>query len=355
MRLKMRRILLLAGTIVALCAWPALAAPLEFLTPAGGETFVGGSDQKIVYRTANNTGIVRLYYRSSAAGDWIKVGDAKAGAIDYPWKVPGSSTDISGVQLKAVWIESDWPDAKVLGEAISQKFAIINPVINPGQDVQAKGISDSQIIITWDSNSTHIDGFTIHRKINANNDFAKVGTVGAVMKQFTDTGLSPNTTYHYVVRSFRGSKESSNSKIVNAQTLPEGSSTGKTVLTFKLESREYFVNSEKKWMDAPLTMIKGRMLLPIKYVIEPLYGSSAWDNGKKQLTVTLGGNTVICWVGNGKASVNGVTKSIDASDASVAPLIMSGRLMLPARFVGESLGCTVNYNNVTKEMRITGP
>jgi hypothetical protein len=352
---KWQRVVVIVMAFVVLCAWPAMAAPLEFLTPAGGETFVGGSTQNIVYRSANNTGIVRLYYRLSNTGDWIKISDAKAGAIDYPWQVPTSLADIHTAQLKAVWVESDWADAKIINETVSKQFTIITPAINSPRDVQAKGLSDSQIILTWDSNSTHIDGFAIYRKINVNNDFAKVGTVGAGIRQFTDTGLSPNTTYHYSVRSYRGSKESADSKIVSTQTLAEGSSTGKTVLTFKLESREYFVNSEKKWMDAPLTMIKGRMVLPIKYVIDPLYGSSAWDNAKKQVTVSLGSNSVICWVGNGKATVNGVTKAIDAADASVAPVIMGGRLMLPARFVGESLGCTVNYNNVTKEMRITGP
>lgn len=343
---------ILAAAFVLYISLPAGAASLEILSPSGGETWVGGTEQTIVYKTANSTGIVRLYYRYSASGDWIKIGDVKANGSQYIWKVPGAGYDTKVAQLRALWVESDWSTATILGERTTKAFTVIQPVINPGKNVQAKGVSDSQINVTWTDTSSHEDGFAIYRKKSNTTDFEKIGTVGANVTVFTDTNLAAGTAYHYSVRAFLGSKESAASNIAGSQTLTAGSSPGKTLLIFKLDSKEYYVNGERRAMSVPLSMYKGRMVLPIKYVIDPLYGNAIWDSGKKQVTATLGSSTVICWVGNNKANVNGQMKTIDGG---VTPIILGGRLMLPARFVGESLGCTVSYNGTTKEMRITGP
>ena len=51
------------------------------------------------------------------------------------------------------------------------------------------------------------------------------------------------------------------------------------------------------------------------------------------------------WIGKNKALVNGIPKSIDSADSSVVPLIVNNITMVPLRFVGESLGAIVQWNN----------
>jgi lysophospholipase L1-like esterase len=68
----------------------------------------------------------------------------------------------------------------------------------PPVNYSATGISDSQIRLTWVDVSDNEDGFTIQRKISGL--WKIVGSVGAGVEQFVNTGLQSETTYEYRVR-----------------------------------------------------------------------------------------------------------------------------------------------------------
>jgi len=59
------------------------------------------------------------------------------------------------------------------------------------------------------------------------------------------------------------------------------------------------------------------------------------------------------------AKVNGVDTPIDPTNPKVVPMIISGRTMLPVRFVAENLGCKVDWdtryktdnNNLSKGLK----
>ena len=61
--------------------------------------------------------------------------------------------------------------------------------------------TSQQVRLTWVDNSDNEDGFRIERKIGAN-PFAPVGTVSAGNTSFTDGGLTPETTYTYIVYAY---------------------------------------------------------------------------------------------------------------------------------------------------------
>jgi hypothetical protein len=56
--------------------------------------------------------------------------------------------------------------------------------------------------MSWQDNSNNEDGFAIERTIGQSNAWQTVGTVGANVTTFTNTGLTPSTEYRYRVRSF---------------------------------------------------------------------------------------------------------------------------------------------------------
>jgi len=60
----------------------------------------------------------------------------------------------------------------------------------------------AQFTLSWVDNSTNEDGFAIERATGTGGAFAQVGTVGANVTSFTDTGLGAATTYCYRVRAF---------------------------------------------------------------------------------------------------------------------------------------------------------
>jgi hypothetical protein len=95
--------------------------------------------------------------------------------------------------------------------------------------------------------------------------------------------------------------------------------------------------------------------LPIKWVAEPLGASVAWDAAERKVTVVLGTTTVELWIGRSTARVNGSSVAIDPENPGVVPLIVSGRTMLPVRFVAEQLGARVEYDAADRRVTITWP
>jgi hypothetical protein len=63
-------------------------------------------------------------------------------------------------------------------------------------------------------------------------------------------------------------------------------------------------------------------------------------------------NTLKLTLGKTTAAVNGLDTPID-TNAKVVPIIVAGRMLLSVRFVAESLGATVSYNQPTKTITIT--
>jgi len=91
-----------------------------------------------------------------------------------------------------------------------------------------------------------------------------------------------------------------------------------------------------------------RTMVPTRLVSESLGFDVKWDNNTKTATVSNGTDTVILKLNQNTATVNGVTKTLDAPVES-----KNDRIYVPLRFVGEALGCTVDYNSANKAVYIT--
>lgn len=127
----------------------------------------------------------------------------------------------------------------------------------------------------------------------------------------------------------------------------------KTVLVFIIDNNTYTVNGELIEMDVSPVIIEGRTMLPIRFAATPLGAEVGWDNETRKVTVSLGNTVIELWIGQSNALVNGVTVPIDANNSNVKPLIINDRTMLPIRFVTESLGCDVHWDDITRKVTIT--
>jgi hypothetical protein len=63
-------------------------------------------------------------------------------------------------------------------------------------------LTSTQASMSWQDNSNNETGFAIERSTNGSNVWQQVGTVGANVTSFTNTGLTPSTEYRYRVKSF---------------------------------------------------------------------------------------------------------------------------------------------------------
>ena len=82
----------------------------------------------------------------------------------------------------------------------------------------ATAASSSQINLAWADNSAIETGFKIERATSSAGTYTQVATVGTSVKTYSNTGLSPATTYYYRVRAYNASGNSAYSNIANATT-----------------------------------------------------------------------------------------------------------------------------------------
>jgi titin len=86
--------------------------------------------------------------------------------------------------------------------------------------LSAAAASSSQINLTWTDKSTNETGFKISRSLDGT-AFAPIATVGQNIRSYADTsGLTPDTTYFYVVQAFNANGDSKPSNTATTSTLP---------------------------------------------------------------------------------------------------------------------------------------
>jgi len=133
--------------------------------------------------------------------------------------------------------------------------------------------------------------------------------------------------------------------------------TTATTLELQVMNDKYLINGVANFMDMPPIIKSGRTLLPISHVVKALGGSTVWDKEKQKITIAMEGTksatTVELWIGKNYAMVNGVKKPIDLSSSNVVPIIVNSRTMVPLRFVVETLGAAITWNDSAKVITIT--
>ncbi|HWB59794.1 MAG TPA: LamG-like jellyroll fold domain-containing protein, partial [Chthoniobacteraceae bacterium] len=80
--------------------------------------------------------------------------------------------------------------------------------------------TSSAITLTWSDNSTNETGFAVKRATTVAGPFTQIGIVAANVTTYTDSGLTPNTTYFYQVVAFNANGNSAPSNTASATTFP---------------------------------------------------------------------------------------------------------------------------------------
>jgi len=91
----------------------------------------------------------------------------------------------------------------------------------------------------------------------------------------------------------------------------------------------------------------GRTLVPMRGIFEALGAEVAWDDATKTVTGTKADTKITLQIGNTAANVNDKEVTLD-----VPAKILDGRTLVPVRFISESLGCEVNWDDATKTVII---
>ncbi|SMG28201.1 family 10 glycosylhydrolase [Paenibacillus aquistagni] len=89
-------------------------------------------------------------------------------------------------------------------------------------------------------------------------------------------------------------------------------------------------------------------MLPFRAIGEALGANVEWKPENKQVEFSKETTHIQFTIGENKAIVNGEVVALDMGAKN-----KNGRAMVPLRFVGESLGVVVNWDNLTKTVKIT--
>ncbi|MEN6390939.1 MAG: fibronectin type III domain-containing protein [Syntrophomonas sp.] len=240
--------------------------------------------------------------------------------------------------------------------AQTSKAGQTNVTLSTPVNLSASANSSSQISLTWEDKSSTESGYKIERK--SSGSFEQIGDVGVNIVSYVDSNLAADTTYTYRVKAYDSASSSSYSneasaKTSSSSTLPNNS-TGSNQMRFYIGNTNYYVNNQLKSMDAAPQIYESRTVLPIGYVVEPMGAAIDWNQAAQKVTIKLNGKQIELTIGNSYAQVNGVSKPIDANNSNVKPVMLPpGRTMMPLSFILTELGCGVNWNETTQEVKIT--
>ncbi|MDD4730103.1 MAG: copper amine oxidase N-terminal domain-containing protein, partial [Dysgonamonadaceae bacterium] len=122
-------------------------------------------------------------------------------------------------------------------------------------------------------------------------------------------------------------------------------------VTFTIDKSNYVVNNQIKTMDAIPFVENERTYIPVRYLALALgvpEDGIEWNPSKRTVIITKGNNNIILTIDSKVANINGESKYLD-----VAPVIREGRTYLPARFVAETLGYSVDWDDNSRTAIIT--
>lgn len=118
---------------------------------------------------------------------------------------------------------------------------------------------------------------------------------------------------------------------------------------YNAEEVYLYINSEKlSNLSMPPIILNNYTLVPAREVFETLGAQVDWNNDTREVKIIYKDTNVVLTINSTQASVNNVTKSMD-----IPAKLINNKTMIPVRFVSESIGANVVWDNDTRSIYIT--
>lgn len=114
------------------------------------------------------------------------------------------------------------------------------------------------------------------------------------------------------------------------------------------------LDDKKIAFDVSPQIINGRTMVPIRAIFEGMGASVTWFEQSKCACSTKDNITVNLWIGNDVLSRKITeTSNWEYIQMDCSPIIIDGRVMIPARYAAEAFGYTVQWDSTSKTVTIT--
>ncbi len=149
-------------------------------------------------------------------------------------------------------------------------------------------------------------------------------------------------------------KIKSDSDIINCFISFKVEPSSSIVLKLKVGLNIAYINGRKVSLDTPpfIDSKSNRTLVPVRFISEAFGAKVEWDPKERKVSIKKGASEhhdpvlIELWIGSKKTSVNLKSVTIDVAPKIVPP----GRTMVPLRFIAETLGSTVKWDPITREI-----
>jgi len=125
-------------------------------------------------------------------------------------------------------------------------------------------------------------------------------------------------------------------------------------ILLQIDNPRATINGKEQWIDknnpkiAPL-ILTGRTFVPIRFISEAFGAEVQWDSATRSIRIYLPGKEIriTLQVNNTIGRVNNEIIKLDAP-----PQIISGRTIVPLRFIAEAFGAQVNWDGRLRQIKI---
>ncbi len=121
------------------------------------------------------------------------------------------------------------------------------------------------------------------------------------------------------------------------------------VPAFAEEEIHILIDGEEKSFDQMPVMVNDRVLVPMRGIFEALGAEVSWDDATQTASGVKDGKTVSLAIGSTNATVNGAAVTLD-----VPAQLVNDRTMVPVRFISESLGTQVEWDDANQTVIVNG-
>lgn len=138
-----------------------------------------------------------------------------------------------------------------------------------------------------------------------------------------------------------------------------GEKTEKFIIDEKLQNAyvvDLSIDGKAVNADVPPIILNDRTLLPVRAVSEGIGCNVTWNQKTSEVTIEREYKTIKLKIDSSDVYVNGVKKKLpDNVPAKIVTYKNAGRTMVPARFVLEELGASVDWNSKTRTVAVKSP